>query len=147
MNIHRKILHIGAVSIIAFATLLMLAPTILPHHHDGAAVCFCANPHSHDCDSHSHNHSTHTDTDAPCTLTINYYSSDIERKDKIIESITIEDSDDDRHHLHTVFCYLEHCNREGFITLYSPLPADDTPHTYHSPAGEVHSLRAPPVFS
>ena len=144
---HRKVLHIVSWGLLALATLLMLAPTVIPHHHDGAAVCFCANSCSHSCDSHSHNHSTHTDTDAPCTLTINYYSPDIERKDKIIESITIEDSDDESCHLHIDFYYLEHYNHNIITCFYNPLPDDDTYHIYHSPTGNIYGLRAPPVFS
>ncbi len=144
---HRKVLHIVSLGLLALATLLMLAPTVIPHHHDGATACFCANSCSHHCDSHSHNHSTHTDTDAPCTLSINYYSSDIERKDKIIESITIEDNDDENCHLHIGLCYLEHYCYNIITTFYNPLPDDDIYHIYHSHTGDIYGLRAPPVFS
>ena len=144
---HRKVLHIVSLGLLALATVLMLAPTVIPHHHDGDTACFCADHCSHSCDSHSHNHSTHTDTEAPCTLSINYYSSDIDRKDKIIECITTEDNDDENHHPHIVLCYSEHYNYNDITTFYNPLPYDDIYHIYHSHTGDIYGLRAPPVFS
>lgn len=60
------------------ATVLMLAGTVLPHHHHGHTVCFdishCqAGTKGEGCCGDAHPEPVHTDSEAQCTLNINFY--------------------------------------------------------------------------
>lgn len=63
----------------SIATVLMLAGTVLPHHHHGHAVCFDISHCSLDdegekgCCGDAHRGPVHTDSEAQCTLNINFY--------------------------------------------------------------------------
>ena len=104
-----------AISLLFLANIILLAVTVVPHHHHGDMICFMAShcsghEHDTDCSHHEHNplHSHEHHGDANCCKVEEWLLPNIEPE-----------------HKHQHHCLCTTCNNNLFVAVLPDLPKPD----------------------